>query len=202
MTPDAVAAVYLDGVRAVERIAGGLADPQWDLPACGAWTATETARHLAAVAGWYHEWLDRALVGELSRPFPAESIDAYTAASLDVHRDLDGPGAVAAFATSATAYLDRARQHWDLPFSFPFGTVTVGLHAGVAATEWHLHAWDLSQLTGRRHEPTDADRLLVAAAQCVAAADGGVKAALVRRFAPLAARRAPWLTLLRRSGRA
>lgn len=36
--------------------------------------------------------------------------------------------------------MERALNHWDLPFACPYGLVTVGLHCAVAATEWHLHA--------------------------------------------------------------
>ena len=199
--PDDVAALYTEGVEAVRTETSNLSAEQWATPVCGVWSATETARHLVAVAGWYHIWLDRALNDELSRPFPGEDIDAHNARSLTEHDDLDGEDAVAVFVESAGAYLDRVRLNWDRPFSFPFGTVTVGLHAGVAATEWHLHAWDLSVLNDERHTPARPGELFVAAGLCFAEAEGGFKGAAIRTVVPLAARRSPWETLLRRSDR-
>ena len=70
--PDAVLAQYRAGVDAFAEVAGRIDGSGWDLPACGSWTAAETARHVASVAGWYHDWLDRALAGDHSRPFDAQ----------------------------------------------------------------------------------------------------------------------------------
>lgn len=199
--PDEVAQIYLDGVEAVVNVVGGFAPDQWSRPACGSWTAADTVRHLASVAGWYHSWLDRAIEGDTSRPFRGEQIDAYTAAALRDRRDQPAAEATEEFDRSAREYLARADEHREQPFGFPFGTVTVGLHLGVAAAEWHLHAWDLSVASERRHRPNDPGALLRSVGECVAAASGGVKGGLVRRVVPLVARRTPWETLLRRSGR-
>jgi len=201
VSADDVRELYREGVRAVGAATAELSPDQWDTPVCGAWSSTLTMRHLVAVAGWYHLWLDRAQNGELSRPFSGADIDARTHAELARHDDLDGDDAVVVFTESATAYLERVRLDWDRPYSYPFGTVTAGLHAGIAATEWHLHAWDLSGPSGERHTPARPDRLMLAAGRAVAAADGGVRGAVTRRVLPLVARRAPWETLLRRSGR-
>jgi uncharacterized protein (TIGR03083 family) len=196
-----VASLYTEGVDGVVAQAVGLTSAQWSAPACGSWSAADTMRHLVSVAGWYHDWLDRAIEGDESRPFPGEQIDAYTAAALDEQQHLTPDEAVAEFRRSATDYLERAGEHLDLPYAFPFGTVTVGLHLGVAAAEWHLHAWDLSATTDHRYRPDEPGALMLAVGQCVAAASGGFKGAVVRRVTPLAARRSPWETLLRRSGR-
>lgn len=201
MDADVVASLYTEGVDAVARQAAVFTARDWSAPACGSWSAADTMRHLVSVAGWYHDWLDRAIDGETSRPFPGEQIDAYTSAALHERQHVTPGDAVAEFRTSASGYLVRARERWDLPYGFPFGTVTVGLHLGVAATEWHLHAWDLSNVTGRRHRPQDPGGLMFAASECVAATSGRFKGALVRRVTPVAARRSPWETLLRRSGR-
>lgn len=201
MPPDDVRRVYLDGVAAVEAITSEFDAMHWDALVCGSWTATETVRHLVAVANWYHEWLDRAIAGESAAPFAASEIDAQTASSLRSFAHLDGPTAVGEFSHRAQAYLDRVTAHWDVPYAYPFGDVTAGLHAGVAAAEWHLHAWDLSRAAGVRHEPGDPATLFVAAGRCVAAAEGGIKGAVLERIVPLAARRGPWSQMLRRSGR-
>lgn len=197
-----VAELYDDGVAAAVATAERLTRAQWSAPACGSWSAADTVRHLVSVAGWYHDWLDRALDGDASKPFPGGQIDAYAAAGLTDLNGMPHDEAVGEFGRSAESYLARALEHWDLPYGFPFGTATTGLHLGVAAAEWHLHAWDLSTLTDDRHRPEHPDRLLSAVGECVAAVSGGFKGSLVRRVAPLAARRTPWETLLRRSGRA
>lgn len=193
--------MFTEGVEAVRRHVTELTPGQWAMPVCGTWSAEDTVRHLVSVANWYHEWLNRAIAGDVSRPFPGEQIDAYAAAALEDHQHTSGPDATIAFAESANAYLDRAIERWDLPYGFPFGEVTVGLHAAVAAAEWHLHAWDLSLVGLQRHRPARPDRLMIAAGECVAEAQGGVRGALVRTMLPLAARRSPWETMLRRSGR-
>lgn len=193
--------LYESGVAAVVTTANGLSAKQWSAPACGSWSAADTMRHLVSVAGWYHEWLDRAVDGDVSRPFPGEQIDAYTAAALDEQQHLTADEAAGEFRRAATTYLERALEHQDLPFGFPFGTVTVGLHLGVAAAEWHLHAWDLSTTTDDRHRPEDPEALVRAVGDCVAATSGRWKAAAVRAAVAVASRRSPWETLLRRSGR-
>ena len=58
---DVVGRLFREGVESVERIASGLSSRAWELPACGRWTGTQAARHLVAVARWYHAWLDRAV---------------------------------------------------------------------------------------------------------------------------------------------
>lgn len=201
LSADDVSDLYRDGVRAVGAVTGALTPEQWGMPVCGSWSSTITVRHLVAVAGWYHRWLDRAENGDLSRPFPAADIDTRNEAELARHDDLDGDEAVDVFTESATAYLERVRLDWDRPYSYPFGTVTAGLHAGIAATEWHLHAWDLSGPTGERHTPARPDQLMMAAGLAVAEAEGGVRGVLTRRVLPVVARRSPWEALLRRSGR-
>lgn len=201
LTTDLVIRQFRDGVAAVERITAGFGDPDWEQPACGHWTGTQTARHLVAVARWYHEWLDRALTGDAAPPFAASDMDERNDAALVAIGDIPGPEAIAEFMETAGAYLARATEHWDQPYGYPHGTVTVGLHLGVAAAEWHLHAWDLSRTSERRHRPHDPAALFVAAGTCVAAARGGFAGAVLRVLVPFGARRSPWSTMLRRSGR-
>lgn len=68
-----------------------------------------------------------------------------------------------------TAVLDW----WDGP-----GVLTVGQHTGLAAGEWHVHAWDLARSAAAVHRPTDSG--------AVAAARRAVRATGRRR--PLAGR--------------
>ncbi len=200
-TIEDTARIFRDGVESVGLIASHLDGDSWDREVCGQWTATQTARHLLAVARWYHEWLSRAVAGDASFPFPAGEMDQRNEVALAAVSDLSGPEAVTAFTETAVAYLGRAVEHWDLPFGYPFGTVTVGLHCGVAAAEWQLHAWDLSGATLARHRPQDPQGLFLAAGWCVASAQGGIKGAALRRLIPLGSRREPWISLLKRSGR-
>lgn len=201
LTVEFVSRLFRDGVESVELVGAGLSQRAWEEPACGDWTATQTARHLVAVARWYHEWLDRAIAGDASPPFAASDMDQRNEDALAAIGDLSGPDAISEFAESATAYSSRAIDHWDLPYGYPYGTVTVGLHCGVAATEWHLHAWDLSYSSERRHRPQDPAALFTAAGMCLAAATGGLRGAVLRQLIPLGSRRGPWSTILKKSGR-
>jgi len=115
--------------------------------------------------------------------------------------DVPGPEAIARFDESAHRYRQRVADRWELPFGYPFGTVTAGLHTGVAATEWHLHAWDVWTMVERDYSPEHPDRLFVAAADCVLADGTGVRGAVMRRMVPLGAASRPWEWMLRRSGR-
>ncbi len=127
-------------------------------------------------------------------------MDTRNSAAIAELRDLGGPEAIERFATGARSYSDRAQQHWDLPHAYPFGVVTVGLHLGIAATEWHLHASDLS-LGDTKHQPTDPAALFTAAGAAVATGTGGLQGRLLGLVIPLAAKRSPWATLLKKSGR-
>ncbi len=197
-----VRASYEGGVDAVESIAADLSVDDWARPACGAWSAADTVRHMLSVAGWYHGWLDRAVAGDPGIPFPLDEMDERTARGLDAVGPMRPDDAVEAFVERARRYLARLDDEaWDLPYGYPRGVVTAGLHAGIAAVEWHVHAWDLSTVTERRHTPDDAAGLLLGAAACNAAAAGRVTGRLLRTLAPLAARREPWPDLLRRTGR-
>ena len=85
----------------------------------------------------------------------------------------------------------------------PPGTVTAGLHAGMAACEWHLHrvgpglcSWPHVRCL---RNPA---ALYAAAGACIAAAEGGVKGRVAATLVPVGARLRPWEAILRRSGRA
>ena len=195
------ASLYRDGVLAIEQITDHFDQAQWDQPACGTWSAAETARHLVGVVGWYHEWLDNALVGTATQPFAESEFEVRNASIVAQLRGTSGPDAVAEFAVQATRYLDRASDELQRPYGFPAGTVTVGLHLGIAATEWHLHAWDLTTGQAKRHQPAQATELFMAAGAAMSVAKGGIKGQLLKVAVPLAARKSPWNTLLKEAGR-
>jgi uncharacterized protein (TIGR03083 family) len=199
---DEVLRLYDEGVEAFARLAGALAGEDWVRQACGDWSAAALTRHLAAVAGWYHEWLDRAERGDASPPFPGGELAAQNELALESLADTPGPAALELFVTRARTYGDRLPASWDLPYGYPRGTVTAGLHAAMAATEWHLHAWDLARSAGSGHRPSDPDALYRGAGACLAAAQGGLKGRIAAVLVPVGARLNPWEALLRRSGRA
>ena len=192
-----VAANYLSGVEAIETVTAGLSEAAWGQPACGSWDATQTARHLVGVIGWYHEWLARARDGDFSPPFSESEFDVRNEEALSALNHLSGPHAVSTFVASARSYLDDASGDWSLPFGYPGGSVTVGQHLGIAAVEWHLHAWDLNT----EHRPTNAESLFIGAGACVAAAKGGLAGRGLSIAVPLAAKREPWKRLVKESGR-
>lgn len=200
-TPADVEGLYRSGVAAIAAATDGLTASDWNEPACGDWTRADTVRHLLAVSDWYHAWLDRAIDGTSTPPFAPEEFEERNQAGVDARQELAGDLAARQFVERADGYAERAVRRWDLPFGFPLGTVTVGLHLGVAAAEWHLHAWDLTRTTPTPHAPADPQDLFTATGLAFATASGGLRGGLLRRVVPLAARRSPWQTLLARSGR-
>jgi hypothetical protein len=199
--PAVVLALYREGVDAFVRLADqAAAAGAWDRPACGTWSAADLARHELDVIGWYHDWLDRALAGDASPAFDIDAMDDRTGAGVRALAGVSPEDAVARFVIEAERYAGRVEPNWDLPFGYPRGTVTAGLHAGMAACEWHLHAWDLAGALGSDHRPGDPGTLLIAASACQAAA-GGFRQRMERRLAPIAARGRPWETILTSSGR-
>jgi uncharacterized protein (TIGR03083 family) len=200
--PASVLRLYDEGVDAFAHAAGRLDPDVWALHACGDWTAADLARHVLAVAGWYHEWLDRAEHGDTDPAFGAADLAFRNAEALAPLSGLEGPTALAQFVERARTYRDRLPARWDLPFGYPRGTVTAGLHAAVAACEWHLHTWDLARARGRGYRPSDPAALYAATGECLAVAEGGVKGRVTALLVPLGTRLRPWEAVLRRSGRA
>jgi len=145
--------------------------------------------------------LDRALVGESNPPFRVEQLAACNDDALD---EL-GAGSpiewIDQFQEEAERYAQRLPACWDLPYGYPYGTVTAGLHAGAAAAEWHLHVWDLATAAGADHRPSDPGALFEVTARCMLTAQGGLPARLSIPILPALALRDPWGQLLRRSGR-
>ena len=199
---DEVLVLYDEGVEAYALLAGDLTTEGWARPACGDWDVTQLTRHVAAVAAWYHAWLDRAERGEATPPFSAQQLAAQNELALVALAETSGPAALELFVTRARSYRDRLPAAWDLAYGYPRGTVTAGLHAAVAACEWHLHAWDLARSSGSGHRPTDPEALYRGAGSCLSKAQGGLKGRIASTLIPLGARLSPWEALLRRSGRA
>jgi uncharacterized protein (TIGR03083 family) len=191
---------YAAGVSAISQIASQFNADEWNRPACGDWSAADTVRHVLGVVDWYHEWLDRAMAGVVSAPFDPSEFEQRNSAAVEQRRDRSGPAALGEFVDRATDYVDRAAPLWNEPYGFPLGTVTVGLHVGVAATEWHLHAWDLSSPSSR-YEAANAEQLFVVAGTAMARVTGGLRGRMLGLAVPLAAKRNPWTGLLTRSGR-
>ena len=196
-----VLALYRSGVTNVVDLTRGWTEDDWAQPACGLWTGADLAGHLVTVIGWYHDWLDRGLAGEVTPRFGIDELDAQTASALAGLPLGDGPSRMTRFSSEADRYADRLIEHWDAPFAYPRGLVIAGLHAGVAATEWHLHAWDFAQARGEVYEPEHAERLYTATAACLMAATGGIRGRIGMRVAARIANRNAWPDLLRRSGR-
>lgn len=198
---DAVLQLFRNGVANVETVTTGWSEADWDRPACGTWTGIDLAGHLVTVVRWYHQWLDRGLAGTTDPMFAISDLSRETARALNALEAGDGPSRIATFRSDADRYASRLVEHWDAPFTYPRGLVTAGLHAGVAASEWNLHAWDFAHSAGLDFEPVDAERLYTATAACLMAVTGGVRGRVGMRVADRIARRRAWLDLLRRSGR-
>lgn len=200
--PASVLRLYDEGVDAFAEAAGRLGPADWALAVCGVWTAADLARHVLAVAGWYHDWLDRAEHGDARPPFGPADLALRNAEALAALSGVEGPTALARFVERARTYRDRLPARWDLPFGYPRGAVTAGLHTAVAAGEWHLHTWDLAHTQGSGHRPSDAPALYAATGECLAVAEGGVRGRVAALLVPLGTRLRPWEAVLRRSGRA
>jgi uncharacterized protein (TIGR03083 family) len=193
-----VLGLYREGVRALARQAEAV---DWDAPACGSWTAAELVRHVASVARWYHDWLDRALAGDADPPFPPTEFPGRNDADVHARSDQDPADALVEFVESADGYAVRLPEHWDLAYGYPGGRVTAGLHAGAATAEWHLHAWDLAGAAGREHRPSDPGTVFRSVGRCVATARGGLTGAGQGVLVRVGANVRPWEQLLRASGR-
>ena len=203
LEPTEVIELFDEGVKAIAEAAANREGRAWHRTVVGEWSAHELARHLAAVADWYHDWLDHAEAGDASQPFPTKQLDGRNElAVLDLDH-LAGPEAIERFVSRANEYRDRLRAmadsgRWDVPYGFAHGTTTVGGHAGVAAAEWHLHAWDLAS---HDHTPTQPERLYLAVGAGMTRTQPRWQRAITRRVVRRIARRDPWRDLLERSGR-
>lgn len=203
LDPGRVIGQFDEGVTAIQRLASEREGRAWHKTVVGEWSAHELARHLLVVVGWYHDWLDRALAGDASQPFPAKQLDGRNELAILDIRDLEGTEAIDQFVARAEAYADRLRSaaasdEWLTPYGFANGVSTVGGHAGIAAAEWHLHAWDLS---GGAWSPSMPSELYLAVGDGMTETQPRWKQVVTRRVVARIAAGEPWLDLLKRSGR-
>ena len=203
MAPSEVIGLFDHGVAAIVDAAAQREGRAWHKTVVGEWSAHELGRHLLAVCDWYHDWLDAAERGDSSPPFPAKQLDGRNELAILDHDGLDGPEAIEQFAERAAAYRGRlqtaaASDQWELGYGFANGVTTVGGHAGIAAGEWHLHAWDLS---GGSFVPAEPGQLYLAIGAGMTAAQPVWQRAITRRVVRRIAARDPWTDLLKRSGR-
>jgi len=201
--PERIVELFDDGVTAIADLATRRSERDWHKTVVGDWSAHELARHLLAVADWYHDWLDAALAGQAEQPFPTKQLDGRNELEVLDRRDLDGPEAIERFVDRATAYTDRLRMvidanQWETAYGFAHGVTTIGGHAGIAAGEWHLHAWDLS---GGTWSPPAPGELYLAVGHGMTATQSRWKQVITRRVVARIAANDPWLDLLQRSGR-
>lgn len=202
-----VLALFGEGVDAIESLVSHFepdpADRAWHRTVTEDWSVEELGRHLLAVADWYHEWLDRAEHGDGAQPFSSRQLADRNELEVHDRRMVSGPDSYRQFTDRSREYLRRLTSAaesdaWNVPYGFAYGTTTVGLHAGAAAAEWHLHAWDLS---GGEWQPADPGALYMAAGEVMTSTQPVLQRMVTRRIVPLIAKRDPWNDLLTRTGR-
>ena len=147
------------GIAAVENACHDQHD--WHVPTpCARWDALTLLRHLHAISAEYLAWIDDArleLVGHAK--LKAQRVAANDIA-LEALPTLRPDAHLTSFRSKALRHLQFADRWWDLTVKLTTtGTWTVGEHVGIAAIEYHVHAWDLRRSQGRDHRAGDA-RLL------------------------------------------
>ena len=174
---DTVLRLYDEGVDAFAAAAGALGPGGWAAPPAAngrraTWPATSSPWRSGTTAGWTGP-----SVGDAAPPFGVSELAARNAAALEELRRARRPrGGRRGSWSIAGRY--RARlpgATGTCPSGTPGARSRAGLHAGTAACEWHLHAWDLAHASGRGHRPSDPAALYSAAGACLAAAEGGVE---------------------------
>jgi len=145
---------YADGVAAVRRVASRYTRADWGAATpCPGWTAQDLAGHLRATAVEATESADSHSISML---LTEEELAEHNAKQIAGLPASDGPGHVAEFVNSATAYVGLARRVWQRPsYRYREQLWTVGHNVGVLAVEWHVHAWDLAVAIGQEHRPAD-----------------------------------------------
>jgi uncharacterized protein (TIGR03083 family) len=194
--------MLLDGVARVGRGAKNLSAEQWNEPACGRWSAQDTARHLLSLSRSHHRWLDAGISGDTRIPYTRQFQNTENHAAIEFLADIDGTDAIAEFVRTAGRYANRVADHWDTPIGVPGGVITAGQHCALTALEYHLHAWDLAQMNNdTRYEPPRVRQLLSAAGEAQAAQASSVDALKILTVAWVRHRYHAWRYLLSASGR-
>lgn len=159
---EAVASAHAAITRMVALATGDLVD---EAPTpCSRWTVRDLVRHLEAIAGAYVLWASAAIGGRVGDLRMGAELAAYNQQMLQRLPE-HGTG------RHMTTFSQLASDHMRIVEAFPDSPMlrvpttgaqwTVADHAGVAALEWHLHAWDLSRAAGTVHVP-DAAPLAIA----------------------------------------
>lgn len=144
------------GIAAVENACHDVTD--WSAPTpCERWDALTLLRHLHSISAEYLAWIDDARL-ELVRhaKLKAERVYANDVALASLPT-LKPDAHLTSYLSKALRHLQFADRWWDLTMKVTtVGTWTVGQHVGIAAIEYHVHAWDLRRSQGRDHRAGDA----------------------------------------------
>lgn len=152
---DVTMAAIEAGIDAVETVATG-SDPGRPT-ACPAWTVHDLVRHLEAIAGAYVLWVGAAIGGRVGTMRTPDALRAYNDRMLRRLPELSTDEHLRRFRALADDHLRLVGTGWEQPMMRTPGdaVLRVGDHGGVAALEWHLHAWDLGGASGGGHRPSD-----------------------------------------------
>lgn len=150
-------------VAGIDAVVAAVRDGRPDAASpCTGWDALTVVRHLEGIAGAYVLWAGSSLGGRIARMRTGVEAADYNATILARLPRLGLAEHLDRFVTLACDHVRLARVTWTTPMlQTPDDVIlSVGQHAGVAAVEWHVHAWDLARSQGRQHTP-DADSLAV-----------------------------------------
>lgn len=151
---EAVASAHA-GISRILAVVNGDLDDDAPTP-CTHWHARDLVRHLEAIAGAYVLWASAALGGRVGELKIGPVLAAYNDEMLERLPEHGTARHASTFAQLALDHLRVVEAFPDPPMlRVPTNgaTWTVGEHAGVAALEWNVHAWDLSRAAGTVHVP-------------------------------------------------
>lgn len=122
---------------------------------CSKWSVSDVVRHLEAIAGAYVLWVSAAIGGRVGDLKVGDELAAYNQSLLERMPNNGLARHVTTFSQLAVDHLRLVEAFPDPPMlRAPGGEVwSVQDHVGVAAIEWHVHAWDLSRAAGTVHVP-------------------------------------------------
>lgn len=151
---DTVCSAVQAGIDAVMALVDR-ADADAPTP-CRDWALLDLVRHLEGIAGAYLLWVGSAVGGRVAHLRVGQELAAYNAQVLERLPVLTVGEHAHRFHQMAGDHLRLAQATWERPvLETPDDVILdVGTHAGVAAVEWHVHAWDLAWSVGRSHVPT------------------------------------------------
>ncbi|MBK5216697.1 MAG: maleylpyruvate isomerase N-terminal domain-containing protein [Propionibacteriales bacterium] len=154
-----VCAAYRDGVSEVREAVTFLGEGAAQSPTpCPEWNVLELVTHLWCTADRYHRLLGYAVAGCPERMLVNEELAVENERAVVAAAATDLNKVLSSFVSSAEAYLPRATVSWEVA-PYQVGGGSVGDALGVAAIEWHIHAWDLRKSVGHDYRPTCAETL-------------------------------------------